>query len=262
MKEVTIVTGPMRSGTSCVTGFLELCGFDLGRNIRVLRNETPMNPKGHFELDLLFTINERLLIESGPGNGIFTPPNTREIMELAAKRDKYFRLFLKKFDGNLCKDPLFCLTLGAWKRYWPELQRVVFCLRNPLSVALSMQARYGLSPDCGIRLWDQYTSGFLDNATGLNVYIIDFNRLCRAPLAAFSNLLQWLECPLDSQTLNRHIDNFFVSPPSDENSVAHLAQLIPEQTLNLYQFLSSKAKNHFPPKKDQNFFKDSERDEQ
>jgi len=259
MTGITIVTGPMRSGTSCVTGFLELCGFDLGRNIRVLRNETSMNPKGHFELDLLFTINERLLVESGPGNGVFTPPKTREIRELAAQRDKYFSLFLKKFDGNLCKDPLFCLTLGAWKNYWPQLQRVVFCLRNPLSVALSMQARYGFSVDYGIRLWDLYTSSFLDNATGLNVFIVDFDRLCREPLAAFSNLLQWLECPLDSETLKQHIHSFFVPPRSSANSVAHLVELIPKQTLNVYKFLSFEAEHLSPQKEDEKFFKDTER---
>ena len=45
IKEASIVTGPMRSGTSCVTGLLERCGFDLGRNIRVLRDSTPMNPR-------------------------------------------------------------------------------------------------------------------------------------------------------------------------------------------------------------------------
>ena len=52
MNKVTIVTGPLRSGTSCVTGLLELCGFDLGKNVRILRNPTPMNPRGHFEPDL------------------------------------------------------------------------------------------------------------------------------------------------------------------------------------------------------------------
>jgi hypothetical protein len=75
----------MRSGTSCVTGLLELCGFDLGRNIRVLRNPTPMNPRGQFEHDLLFTVNERLLVETGILYGVFVPPPHDELMALAAK---------------------------------------------------------------------------------------------------------------------------------------------------------------------------------
>ena len=75
MTQVTIVTGPIRSGTSCITGLLERCGFDLGRNIRILRDETEFNPKGHFEPDLLYTINERLLIEVPGGEwGLLDPP--------------------------------------------------------------------------------------------------------------------------------------------------------------------------------------------
>lgn len=58
MTSVTLVTGPLCSGTSCVTGLLELCGFDLGRRVRILRNPTDYNPKGHFEPDLLVTISE------------------------------------------------------------------------------------------------------------------------------------------------------------------------------------------------------------
>ncbi len=75
MKEVTIVTGPMRSGTSCTTGLLERCGLDLGRNIRILRNKTEFNPSGHFEADLLFTINERLIVETpgGPWDAFHVP---------------------------------------------------------------------------------------------------------------------------------------------------------------------------------------------
>ena len=64
MKVIIVVTGPMRSGTSCVTGMLERCGFDLGRNVRILRKKTRYNPTGHFEPDLLYAINERLLSES------------------------------------------------------------------------------------------------------------------------------------------------------------------------------------------------------
>lgn len=62
-----------------MTGLLELCGLDLGKNIRILRDPTEYNLKGHFEHDLLFTVNERLLIESGEeGAGVFSVPSEKK----------------------------------------------------------------------------------------------------------------------------------------------------------------------------------------
>jgi hypothetical protein len=204
----------MRSGTSCVTGLLELCGFDLGRNIRVLRDPTPMNPRGHFEHDLLFAIHERLLIETAPFWGLFTPPPREEIMELAAKRQNYFRVFLKEFDGELCKDPLFCLTLAAWREAWPGLRRAVYCVRHPAEVAASMSKRYGTGIDEGFRLWREYSRRFLENSDGMDVFFFDFNRFCREPAGTFAELLRWLGRPADPGLLNDRIAAFWSEPAS------------------------------------------------
>ena len=239
MKEITIVSGPMRSGTSCVTGLLELCGFDLGRNIRVLRDLTPMNPRGHFELDLLFAINERLLVEIAPFWGIFTPPPSDDIMALAGRREKYFRLFLKEFDGELCKDPLFCLTLAAWRKVWPELRRAIFCLRHPLEVASSMQKRYGTSLGEGLRLWHDYGRRFFDNAVGLEVFILDFHRFCREPVSTFSELLDWLKRPQDEAHLKKHVASFWSQPNSALDAMA--GDVLPEEVQALYRALCAKS---------------------
>jgi hypothetical protein len=241
-RDVAIVTGPMRSGTSCVTGLLELCGFDLGRNIRVLRNPTPMNPRGHFEHDLLVTINERLLVEAAPFGGVFAPPPRGEIMDLAGRREKYFRLFLEKFDGDLCKDPLFCLTLGAWRRVWPELRRAVFCLRHPADVALSMGKRYGTDFGEGLRIWREYSSRFIENSGGsgaeaLRVFIFDFDRFRREPLGAFAELLNWLGRPFDPETLRGRIASFWAEPAS---SSAPGGGALPDGVRNLYSELRSR----------------------
>lgn len=210
MKEITAVTGPMRSGTSCVTGLLEHCGFDLGRNVRILRNPTEMNPKGHFEPDLLFTINERLLIETPNGPwSMFHVPEEQALAELAAKRERYFRLFIRKFDGELFKDPLMCLTLPFWEQHWPGLQRMVFCLRHPLAVARSMKKRYGLSVAYGLELWYTYTARFLRCPKRSRVFIFDFDAFIETPAAVCARLLEWLERPLKEEEPERRLDGFF-----------------------------------------------------
>lgn len=210
MKEVSIITGPMRSGTSCITGLLECCGFNLGNGIRILRNKTEHNPSGHFELDLLFTINERLLAEvpNGPWD-IFYVPDEHAISNLAANREKYFNLFLSKFDGNICKDPLLCLTLPLWEKHWPQLTNAVFCLRHPLTVAHSMKKRYGLSVEKGLELWHIYTNRFYGSIKRCRVFILDFDAFIANPVDVLMDLLNWLGKRIDKGHVKKHIADFF-----------------------------------------------------
>lgn len=242
MDKVTVVTGPLRSGTSCVTGLLELCGFDLGRNVRVLRNPTEHNPKGHFETDLLFTINQRLLIESsGQPSGVFTIPPEEKIKQLVEQRETYFQLFIKRFDGNLCKDPLLCITLRHWENIWPELQRAVFCLRHPLLVAQSMQKRYGLSLTDGVQLWEVYTRRFFYSPRKTSAYVFDFDAFCGDTSAVFSQLLDWLGMSLESKLLQKYLDGFFLPEAAAGSVDDKLWNNVPQRIQELYQALKSSS---------------------
>ena len=210
MKEITVVTGPMRSGTSCVTGMLERSGFDLGRNVRILRKKTRYNPMGHFEPDLLFAINKRLLSESSNNtNDLFPLPEEQALIELAAKRERYFRLFIRKFDGELCKDPLMCLTLPLWEKYWSELRRAVFCLRHPMAVARSMEKRYRVPVEQGLELWQAYAARFFYSEKRTRVFIFDFDAFINTPVDRFGSLLNWLGRPMDKEGIQKRLDGFF-----------------------------------------------------
>lgn len=209
-KVLTAITGPMRSGTSCLTGLLELCGFDLGKNVRILRNSTEFNPRGHFETDLLFTINKRLL-EEVPGSlsSIFTLSDQEALTALAAEREKYFRLFIEKFDGNLFKDPLLCITYHLWEKRWPQLNRVIFCLRNPLSVAQSMQKRYKFSLDYGFTVWLTYVNRFFESEKQSRLYIFDFDAFVKNPTSSLASLLDWLDSPVPNTQIQTYINAFY-----------------------------------------------------
>lgn len=240
--QVTVVTGPIRSGTSCVTGLLELCGFDLGRNIRVLRNETEFNPRGHFEPDLLYTINERLLIEAPGGAwGLLNPPPVQALAEVAAQRERYFQLFIRKFDGNLCKDPLFCLTLPFWEQNWGALERVVFCLRRPLAAARSMNERYLVSVDLGLRLWQIYVSRFFEQEKRSPVYVLDFDAFVQAPVDNFTPLLDWLGTPLPKAELEERLERFFGAEHVHWSGKGADIQAVPSHMTDLYLQIRSLA---------------------
>jgi hypothetical protein len=236
---VTVVTGPLRSGTSCLTGLLEYCGFDLGRNIRVLRKPTEHNPKGHFEADLLFTINSRLLFEAGEGDGIFQVPDAQALADLAANRPRYFQLFLRKFDGELCKDPLFCLTLRHWEAHWPALRRAIFCLRHPMAVARSIEKRYGISIQEGLELWQTYSTRFFCDTRRCEIFVFDFDAFQRKPQAVFTQVLDWLDRPQPEAELQKQLigvwDETFVHWAFDETKL----QSLPGPVRDWYLMLQS-----------------------
>ena len=242
MSNVTIVTGPMRSGTSCVTGLLERCGFDLGRNIRILRDETEHNPKGHFEPDLLFTINERLLAEVPDGAwGFLNPPPAQPLADVAAERERYFQLFIRKFDGNLCKDPLFCLTLPFWEKNWFALQRVIFCLRDPRAVSESMQTRYWTSIEQGLELWRIYVSRFFEHSKRCQVYVFDFDAFTRAPESTFAQLLEWLSAPMPQADLAKRLAGFYGMEYVHWSGNSYDFQTLPSHIRDLYLHVCSLA---------------------
>jgi hypothetical protein len=157
-------------------------------------------------------------------------------MALAAKRQNYFRISLKEFDGELCKDPLFCLTLAAWRNAWPRLRRMVFCLRHPAEVALSMQKRYGMGCGEGLRIWREYSLRFLENSDGMDVFIFDYNRFCREPPDTFAELLNWFGRPIGLETLRRNIDSFW-SAPTSVLSPGSDADALPDDIQRLYSDL-------------------------
>ncbi|MDR1579536.1 MAG: hypothetical protein LBS35_04210, partial [Synergistaceae bacterium] len=178
--------------------------------------------------------------EAGFFGGIFAPPSRDELMALAAKRQKYFRIFLKKFDGELCKDPLFCLTLAAWLDVWPELRRVVFCLRHPVEVAVSMRKRYGTDFSEGLSIWREYNLRFLEtfdkNPDRMNVFFFDYNRFCREPLNMFAGLLNWFGRSVDLKTLEDNIASFW-SEPTSALSPRSGVDVLPDDIQKLYSNL-------------------------
>jgi len=175
-----------------------------------MRKASENNPKGHFELDLLYAINQRLMIESfGGGRDITDVCEYKDLAALAEQRARYFHLFLAKFNGDLCKDPLFCITLPFWKKHWPEQRKTIFCMRHPYSVAQSMVARYGLTERQALEVWRTYTERFFDYIAPNDVYIIDFDRFVQTPLIVFSALLNWLEQPIKLVDVQAYIEAFF-----------------------------------------------------
>jgi hypothetical protein len=228
-RPVVVVTGPMRSGTSCLTALLEQCGFDLGRRLEVDRSASEHNRRGHFEVTFLHNINRRLLAEADPRCSSIRPPSVERLALIALQREAYFRRFVETFDGDLCKDPAMCLTLGFWETHWPALDRVVYCLRHPAAVARSMAVRYGLTLGQGMELWCSYTVRLFRARTRTPIDVFDFDAFVSRPVESLAALLDALGRPVRRAAIEvaveAHLDAGLVHHGGDDLLPPHVEKV-------------------------------------
>jgi hypothetical protein len=241
-EEITLITGPYRSGTSMLAGILELCGFNFGCSYRVLREPTEFNPAGHFEVDYVVMLNSYLLLNTVqddvyrnwfPLSGL---PDTNTLVEYCESHENYFRGFIEKFDGNICKDPNFCLTLPGWRRYWKTVRKVVFCLRDPVSSASSMSRRYEIPYTTALEIWYRYTDFFYRNSYDSDTIIFDLVLFYADPVETLKKILVRLNKYCGDDVIQSALRDRWLTKSIhkiDEPSI----KTLPAEISNLYESL-------------------------
>lgn len=176
-KGMIVVTGMHRSGTSLITGLLDLCGYGVGDTKQLLGENQPRfdNMKGHFEARDVVQIDDALLAAAG---GSWKDLPEAGALEKAAEAFALpMQHFLQDFDGHVIKDPRLSVTLGAWRAQGMDLRHVVLCLRHPLEVARSLQRRDGMDLDAGLQLWAEHNRRLVDALEGEAWSVIDYDRV-------------------------------------------------------------------------------------
>lgn len=197
------IAGMHRSGTSLMTRFLNLCGLYLGREDQLL-GAGPGNADGHWEHEGLMQVNESLLAEFGGGWDL--PPDLHRIDDMArlARHADAARAHLTGFVGHEpwgWKDPRNSLTLPFWRAVIGEV-RVVWCVRNPLEVALSLRARNGSSVAFGLALWASYSAALLRSTTDGARVVTHYERYHSDPVREVARVAAWLGLPKGAAELD------------------------------------------------------------
>jgi len=145
-----------RSGTSALSGILQLLGFDLGRD---LMGPNEFNPSGYWENQQVVRLNERVLSHLGTSwSDVFMLPyrldrtNLCEIFEAEAKA-----LLQKAFSGKrpwVLKDPRLSMLIDFWLPYLKERDvSFIHVVRHPVEVANSLARRDGFPRERSLLLW-------------------------------------------------------------------------------------------------------------
>ncbi|MFH1792956.1 MAG: sulfotransferase [Pseudomonadota bacterium] len=153
-----VVLGMHRSGTSAMSGVLAQMGCDLPKE---LMPPTDANPKGYFESNKAYRLNDDLLASAGSAwddSTAFNPdwygsPRYPEYGQRAAK------VIEEEFGASgffVLKDPRICRLLPFWQQVLADLDvgpRYVCIHRHPREVAASLTRREGWSETVGLLLW-------------------------------------------------------------------------------------------------------------
>jgi len=162
MANALIIVGMHRSGTSALTGLLQLAGIDLGKNLIPAGED---NPKGFFEHNDIWQIHHRLLRELGSDwDDTRSLPSGWDHTDLARQaQDEIRSVVTRDFGGSrlwAVKDPRLSRIFPIWPSILDNIGvtvNVVLALRHPLEVAQSIARRDKLELPHALGMWLRYT---------------------------------------------------------------------------------------------------------
>lgn len=195
-----------RGGTSAIASAIHTLGAYLGPEAHLMKSRDD-NPAGFFEHQLLTNLNDEILWALG-GSWHEPPP-----LEAGWESDPRLDEFRERAQSLLREDfwavPLWCwkdprtaLTLSFWRPLLP-LPRFVICLRNPIEVARSLQARDGFSLEKSIDLWMRYMTDAVRATGHAPVLFVSYDDLVERTDDEIQTICDFIGRPLSDVTRSR-----------------------------------------------------------
>lgn len=116
-----IITGSGRSGTSITARLFELCGFNLGPDVKWLQRV-----RAGYEASRVARLNDEIISE---GLWAQSYASEEKLEQIALKYKERINQLASEYD--VCKDPRFTTTLEVWLRAGVKPELVIVCLRRP-----------------------------------------------------------------------------------------------------------------------------------
>ena len=198
LRQIALVLGMHRSGTSALAALISRLGFDLGKNI-MPANE--FNAKGYYENERLVNFHSEALAHLGSSwhdlrilpDKLFEP---RWIDDAALKLASILRAEFGNARRIVVKDPRACRLMPIWQRLSLERGidlRFVLIGRHPLEVCYSLNHRDGFSRRKSLLLWLQYNLAAERHSRSHPRLILRYADLVDEPEAQVRELASFLE---------------------------------------------------------------------
>ena len=243
-RQLVVILGMHRSGTSLITKSIELLGYSLGDNLMPAGVD---NPKGFWEdLDIV-QFNDKLLahnqmswdslLDSSPV--VFTKDLQQEALTLLESK------FLNT-NRFIIKDPRMSLLLDFWSGCFVEADIFVHYLtvyRQPLDIAASLYARNGIEIEHGLLLAYRYNRALM-TFLGDSVFVVGYRQFLENPQRELFRIAGRIGSVLDEEAASAFIRDF-VDPGishhefTDEDLAGH--ELVFPELVDLAAIMSGMA---------------------
>ncbi len=210
--KTVIVLGMHRSGTSMVSGILDILGVKMGDE---MIGSDWTNPLGHFEDVKIVELNKEILKQAG-GRWDY-PSSHREIISLKEKfEDKICKLINERNNTSSLwgvKDPRMCLTIDL---YLPFLKNPYFvvCHRNLESIAYSLNERNGMDLERSLKISRIYYSEikrFFQENKNLKKIDLFYEDIIKNPKQGIEKIVEFLDIKTNEEQIKK-ATNFVLSP--------------------------------------------------
>lgn len=205
-KTIFLIVGMHRSGTSMLASIMHTLGANLGAPLNI--EPVPSNPSGHWEHDLVWRLQEKLLtdLEAPWHDGFLSlPPEWLQheaSIHAARALERLICDSLQDNDHWLVKDPRSSLLLPLWQRVCDKLGirlRLIVTVRHPAEVCQSLQARNGMSQFQALRLWEMHYQYIQRYSSGLDSITVMYDQLFNPAEAVLSRLQAFCGLPASEE---------------------------------------------------------------
>lgn len=218
-KRAICILGMHRSGTSALSGIINLMGVDIGKNIMSPQKD---NAKGFYENDKVVSLNEKILscLDSSWDDVFDLPVNWHKKEQIVDLKQEALEIMSQEFetmDLIAIKDPRLCILMPFWMSILSDLGiEPVFAIaiRNPSEVALSLNKRDSFSCEKGGVLWIKYMMCAELYSRGHSRIFISFDDLISDPDGVANHLRESLQINYDKDDLVNKGSQFnnFIEP--------------------------------------------------
>ncbi len=213
-RQLVVVLGMHRSGTSAITRALQTLGVALGERLEPPAPD--INAKGYWEDIDLVRLNVEMLQVLGHDWDTLEPIQLSEIDFLCDQG--YLSRALQLLHEKMAecprfgfKDPRTCKLLPFWERVFHDFDadvRYVLALRNPISAVKSLERRDGFDPEKSFLLWAEHIVTSVSNSNGRPIIPVDYDRMLQDPARELGRLAAWLGTEADKDEFERYCSDF------------------------------------------------------
>jgi len=251
IKKIVFITGMHRSGTSALAGIFADFGFYAGNNLMPADED---NPTGYWEDLDIFRINNKLL------SHLFL--SWHELEDIQERRINLYQqqllnLFsekastlienkLKSSENVVIKDPRFCILFPFWNGILEQISADVsffHIIRNPLSVASSLQKRNDIPIRYGLLLWYYYNICWLIDLKG-SARFIKYDELIRNPVSVAEKLFGKKLSEDQKSRLSKNLNPGLNHYKYTDKELIQASKFLPEISL-LWNYLKELSNKQF-----------------